>query len=184
MPYATSSNEIVERSNTKILKLLRLYVNRVARSCWDTFILTAANVINNTLNLSLGDSPSFACLEYDSCPNVAKTELRDIYNYDSPESLIIPQEKRSSEIREHIRQVILENRNKQHLQANTNRRNREITPSSRVLFKHYGKSNKLDLDYLGPAVVTSVDKQRLTVKIKYKIYDRVHINHSILLNNK
>ena len=54
-----------------------------------------------------------------------------------------------------------------------------MTPDSRVLFKHQGETNKLYLNYLGSAVVTSVDIQGLTSKINNKIYDRVHINHCI-----
>ena len=184
LPYAPFSNGIVERNNTKILKLLRLYVNSVERSCWDSYISTASNVINNSLNLTLNDTASYACMGFDTSPNISRTELKDIYNYDSPESLITIREKRSNEIREHIRQVIMETRHKQHLQANKKRINRDVTPSCRVLFKNHGKTSKLDLNYLGPAVVTSVDNQRLTVKINDKIYDRVHINHCILLNNK
>ena len=55
----------------------------------DSYILTVANIINNTLNTAPCDTPSFACLGYDSCPHIYREELCDIYNYDSPESLVI-----------------------------------------------------------------------------------------------
>ena len=70
--------------------------------------MTIANIINNTLNVTLGDTPSFACLEYDSCPHINRQELHDIYHNDSHESLITIREKRNASFREHIRQVILE----------------------------------------------------------------------------
>ena len=46
------------------------------------------------------------------------------------------------------------------------RKDRNIDVKSCVLFKHHNKTNKLDLNYLGPAVVTHVlDNHKLTIKL-------------------
>ena len=143
-----------------------------------------ANILNNTVNLTLQDTPQFVCLNYDTCPNVSCEDLKNIYHYDSAESLVTIREKRSCGIRDHIRNVIMTNQSKQHSIANKKRKDKTIDVGSRVLFKHHTKANKLDLNYLGPAVVTQVlDNPQLTVKIQNKVSDRVHINHCILLNN-
>ena len=78
-------------------------------------------IIINTLNLTLGDTPSFSCLGCDSILNAAKNELHDIYNYDSPESLVTICNKRRSQVRDHIRQVSPEYGNKQYSQSKSKR---------------------------------------------------------------
>ena len=72
---------------------------------------------------------------FDTSPNIRRTELKDIYNYDSPESLNTIRKNQSNEIREHIRQVIMENRHKQHLQANKKRTNRDVTQVVELFIK-------------------------------------------------
>ena len=185
LPYSPYSNGIVERNNSKILKLLKLYVHSVEHGEWDSYILTVANCLNNCLNITLEDTPSFVCLNYDTSPNVSREDLKDIYNYDSAESLVTLREKRASGIRDHVRNVIMSNQTKQHSIANKKRKDRNIDVGSRVLFKRHNKTNKLDLNYLGPAVVTHVlDNYKLTVKMQNKVYDRININHCILLKNR
>ena len=74
-----------------------MYVSSVERSSWGIYILTVSYIISKTSNFSLGDTPAYTCFGYDSSPNQARTELRDIYNYDSPESLITQRVKLSYE---------------------------------------------------------------------------------------
>ena len=67
LPYAPFSNGLIEKQNQRILQLLKLYTYSVQEGEWDEYLLTAQNIINKTLNVSLGDTPSFICLGRDTC---------------------------------------------------------------------------------------------------------------------
>ena len=53
LPFSPFSNGIVERRNTGITRLLKLYLNWVPHNNWDAFSSTVENTINNQLNISL-----------------------------------------------------------------------------------------------------------------------------------
>ena len=73
-----------------------------------------------------------------------------------------------------ITRNIYTNRAIQHSWANKKRKDRtDITIGSRVLFKNHNKTNKLDLNFLGPAVVTKIDKNKLTLQWQSHTIDRV-----------
>ena len=181
LPYSPHSNGMVERNNRKIVQLLRLFINSEPNS-WDFFISTTANIINNSLNITIGDTPAFVCFGYDTAPNTCREELGTVYNYDSEESLIRAREIKAIQIRETVRNLIMDNRAKVHKYANRKKHDREIAVGDRVLFKNNIKKHKLDLLYSGPAVVTKViDNHKLALKIGFKEYPRVHINQCIRL---
>ena len=185
LPFCPYSNGTVETNNRKINQLLKLYVHSTELGEWDDYLLTVSNVLNNSLNISIGDTPAFCCLGYDTCPNLNREDLQNVYNYDSPESLVTLREKRASYIRDHIRKNIQSSREMQHLYSNKRKADRKIEIGDRVIFKNHSKANKLDLNYIGPAVVTQVvNNHKLTLKLNNKIYDRVNINHCILLKHK
>ena len=105
-------------------------------------------------------------MEYETCPNISREDLKDVYYYDFTESLITIREKRANSTCDDFRQVIVVNRNKQRSIANHKRQDWDIVAGSRVLFKHNSKANKSDLNYLGPATVASVQyNHKLTVKL-------------------
>ena len=185
LPYSPFANGICESKNKGITQLLKLYVHTTEQGNWDTYLPTVANVLNNSLNETIGDTPSFACLNYDTAPYIRRQELGNIYNYDDAASLVSLREKRTLQIRDMITRNIYTNRAIQHSWANKKRKDRtDITIGSRVLFKNHNKTNKLDLNFLGPAVVTKIDKNKLTLQWQSHIIDRVHINNCIVLRNR
>ena len=64
------------------------------------------------------------------------------------------------------------NQTKQHSIANKNKKKDiNIDAGCRVIFKHDNKANKLDLNYLGPVVVTNVlDDHKLIVKKDFSCF--------------
>ena len=139
------------------------------------------NSINNTLNVTLGDTPSFIFLGYDTCPNINRQDLTTLYNVDDPQALVRVRESRADMVRTNVRNEILSNRALQHAAANKKKRDRIININDRVLFKNHVRSNKLDLYWQGPGIVSQIDKNALTITIGKKVYPRIHRNHVILL---
>ena len=184
LPYSPHSNGCVERNNRKILQLLRLYVNAVEASEWDEYLDTTANIINNSLNVSINDTPAFVALGYDSSPYIVRENIKTLYCYDSDEAHVMLREKRSSNIRDHIRNNILNAREIQHRYKNKYRKDKSFEIGNRVIFKNHCKKNKLQLNFIGPAVITGIKKHGLTLKINDKTFDRINSNHCILLKNK
>ena len=80
------SNRIVERRNTGITRLLKLYLNWVPHNNWDAFLSPVENTINNQLNISLGDTPAIVVFGRDTCPNIERKELSTIGNLEDVES--------------------------------------------------------------------------------------------------
>ena len=86
LPFSPFSNGIVERRNTGITRLLKLYLNWVPHNNWDAFLSTVENTINNQLNISLGDTPAFVVFGRDTCPNIERKELLTIANLEDVEN--------------------------------------------------------------------------------------------------
>ena len=181
LPYAPFANGIVERNNKKISTLLTLYVNSTQGSEWKEYLSTAQNVINNTLNQTLGETPSYILFNYDTCPNITRELLTHTYNYDCPEHLVKLRERRATQVRDLVSNHLNSTRELQHNQANKKRKDREIKIGSRVIFKNHQKSNKLELAYLGPGVVVKNAGHYVNVKVKDKIFTRIHLNYVIPL---
>ena len=76
LPYSAWSNGIVERNNGKIGKLLRLMVNSSSEN-WDSFLSTVENAINNTVNITLGETSSFVLFGYDTYPSLQSNFIRN-----------------------------------------------------------------------------------------------------------
>ena len=179
LSYSAYSNGIVERNNSKILNLLKLYVNSVS-SNWDQYISTAANTINNSLNETLSDTPAFTLFGHDTVPNIQRTELRDIYNFDSPEQLVIVREKFNNNVRELIHSRLVNEKKKQLLKKNFHRKDRTVEVGDRVLVRNQAK-RKLDLNYFGPGTVLESNNHKIKVEIGKNILSRVNINRIIKL---
>ena len=183
LPYMPASNGMVERKNRQIVQLLKLYVNASHPGEWDRYLDIVSNEINNNLNETLGETPSFAFLNYDTSPFIARQTLEAIYNYDTAENLITLREQRSIQIRNIIKANIQSSRLKQHSWSNKKKKDRKIEINNRVLFKNQHRT-KLDLNYLGPAIVTNIKGPNLTLNWNGKVISRIHINNVIILKNK
>lgn len=152
LTYAAWSNGIVERNNGKINKLLKLYVNSI-NSNWDEYLSTCANTINNSLNETLQDTPAYTLFNYDTCPNIQRTSLKDIYNYDSLDTIVTIRERKALQISNEIHTNIEKQRIKQLEKCNKKTKDRIISKGDRVLIKNHQKAHKLDLNYFGPGTV-------------------------------
>jgi len=183
LPFSAWSNGIVERQNAKIVKLLKLYANSINFN-WDEYLDTTANTINNSLNETLGDTPAFTLFAYDTCPNVQRTELGAVYNYDSIESLCVLRERQAYRLAEEIKFNIMKEKAKQLHKINCHRKERSVACGDRVIIKNHNKKNKLELNFLGPGTVIESNNHKIKVKIGREIYDRVNINHVINLKGK
>ena len=179
--YAAWSNGIVERNNAKINKLLRLYVNSVDNN-WDMYLDTVANTINNSLNEVLSDTPAYTLLHYDTLPNIQRTELKDVYNYDSLESIITLREKRAIQISDEIHENIARSRHKRMEKLNKKLKDRTIEVGNRVCIKNHAAKNKLSLRFIGPGTVVEKNNNKLSIRIGNKVHNKIHINHVILLH--
>ena len=176
LTYSAWSNGIVERNNAKITNLLKLYINTMDDS-WDMFLDTVANCINNTLNESLKETPAYVLFNYDTLPNLQRENLNTIYNYDSIENLVKLREIEAAKVLKLISNNLSDSIIKSHRRKNANRKNRVINIGDRVFIKNNNKRHKLDLNYLGPGIVTASNNHKLSIKIGNKLYEKVNINH-------
>ena len=121
LPYSAWSNGIVERSNGKIGKLLHLRVNSTAEHCWNSFPSTVENAINNTVNITLGETNSFVLFGYDTYPSLQTNLLGTNYSFHNPcDQIRIPGD--MSRIHENIRNTIINNTEKRNFRRNLQRK--------------------------------------------------------------
>ena len=84
-PYKPSSNGAVERANGKIKNILRTIITPDVAD-WDTYIEDVQLVINNSINVTTGESPHFLLYGYEKrLPVSLLDNVRPpnrIYNYD------------------------------------------------------------------------------------------------------
>jgi hypothetical protein len=67
-------------------------------------------------------------------------------------------------------------------QRNRHRRDKNIVLGSRVLIRNHRKRHKLDLSWLGPGLVTRIDRNMCEIKIGGQII-RSNVTHVIPLVN-
>ena len=149
-PHRPSSNGLAERINSEVTKLLRIYTQQLATDDWDELLPVIQLTINNTLNVSLGDSPFFTLYGYDS-PTVTLNPPKIDYQNDELSDRL----KRIKLIRKHCRENLLKAQHKYTLET-SERPTKPIQMGQRVyakLTKQIPKL-KLDLPVSGPFTVT------------------------------
>ena len=127
LPYSAWSNGIVERNNgkKKIGKLLRLMVNLSSEHCWDSFLSTVENAINNTVNVTLGKTSRFVHYGYDTYPSLQTNLLGTNYSFHNPCDQIQIHGEIMSRIHENIRNTIINNTEKRNFRRNLHRKEKK-----------------------------------------------------------
>jgi hypothetical protein len=180
LPYSPQSNGIVERCNGRINKLLRLYVNSISHGQWDMYLGSVENTINNQLIDTLQDTPSYTLFGRDTHPCIVRRNISELYNYDNDEAIVKFNAKNNLLIQENIRATIINNTMHRNFQRNRHRRDKNIVIGSRVLIRNHRKSHKLDLSWLGPGLVTRIDRNMCEIKIGSQLI-RSNVTHVIPL---
>ena len=168
LPYSARSNGIVERNNGNIGKLLHLMVNSSSDHYWDSFLSTVENAINNTANVTLGETSSFVLFGYNTYPSLQTNLLGTNYSFHNPCDQIRIRGEIMSRIHENIRNTIINNTEKRNFRQNLHRKEKNIKTGDRVLLRNNQKSNKLDLSWLGPFKVLHVVKNKAILDVKDK----------------
>ena len=183
LPYSPHSNGIVERTNGRLNKLLKLYVNTTTHDMWDIFLTTVENAINNQYIGTLGDTPAYTLFARDTAPNLNRTDLNQLYSYDSDSDIIKYRCREIANIQTNIRANIINNTLKRNLQRNLTRKDKNLTIGDRVLLRNHHKNNKLDLAWLGPGIITDITRHKATIRIGNKIFPNININHLLPLRH-
>ena len=180
--YSPFSNGLVERHNARIAKLLRFYVHYLEDQNWCQFIDTIENSLNNEVCVTLKETPAYTLLGYDTAPVIQRDTLEDKIYSDSDISLVKVRTRVNYFIREHIRSNILSQTLKRTEYHNKKRKDKSLELGDRVLIKNFRRKNKLDLQYLGPAVILSIRKNKAVVKLGPETIT-LNINHVIRLKD-
>ena len=183
LPFSPFSNGIVERRNTGITRLLKLYLNWVPHNNWDAFLSTVENTINNQLNISLGDTPAFVVFGRVTCPNIERKELSTIANLEDVENNVKYMAQNRLFIQEFVRNNIINETNKRNTYRNKKRIVKNLEIGDRVLVRNHLKRNKLDLSWLGPGRVVDVGKNYCVLELGNKKI-KSNLNHVIKLLGK
>ena len=183
LPFSPFSNGIVERRNTGITRLLKLYLNWVPHNNWDAFLSTVENTINNQLNISLGDTPAFVVFGRDTCPNIERKELSTIANLEDVENNVKYMARNRLFIQEFVRNNIINETKKRNTYRNKKLIVKNLEIGDRVLVRNHLKRNKLDLSWLGPGRVDDVGKNYCVLELGNKKI-KSNLNHVIKLLGK
>ena len=124
LPHSAWSNR--KRNNGKIGKLLRLMANSTAEHCWDSFLSTVENAINNTVNATLKLTSSFILFGYDTYPSLQTNLLGINYSFHIPSDQIRIRGEIMSRIHENIRNVIINNTEKRNFRRNLHRKENTV----------------------------------------------------------
>ena len=158
-PYHPASNGVVERVNSKILRMLRVYCNETSnQSDWDEFLLEINSAINTSFHQTLGDSPFFILYNFDKGPafKSIETEAEDpFYQYD--DYFRYAQHKRQL-VEKYFRDRMETEMNKYLSNFNKGAKERSLELGQRVYMKHVPKpteSRKLAQKWSGPHVVVA-----------------------------
>ena len=76
---------------------------------WDSFLSTVENAINNTVNITLGETSSFVLFGYDTYPSLQSNLLGTNYSFHNPCDQIRIRGEIMSRIHENIRNTIINN---------------------------------------------------------------------------
>ena len=149
---------------------------------WDSFLSTVENAINNTVNITLGETSSFVLFGYDTFPSLQSNLLGTNYSFHNPCDQIRIRGEIMSRIHENIRNIIINNTEKRNFRQNLHIKDKIIKTGDRVLLRNNQKSTKLDLSWLGPFKVLDVVKNKAILDVKDKQL-KVNISHLLPLKN-
>ena len=161
-PYHPQSQGLAERINREVNKLLRIYTNDLQLQDWDSLLETIQLTINNTFNVSLGETPFFCLFGYDS-PTVSLIEPVTNYGEDDLNHHL----KRIKTIRTHCRRELLKIQSQYTDYTNLKRQQKDLQIGQRIfakLDKHH-RHFKLNYPITGPFQI--VDKKGQAMKIEH-----------------
>ena len=178
-PYKPSSNGAVERANQKIKQVLRTLITPDDLE-WDRTIQEVQLVLNNSVNVSTGETPHFLLYGYEKRLPVMLHDNavipRKIYNYDSYI------EQRLNQYIRNVRKARLELRKSQGGWEKNSKEKVDIKIGTRVyLLKNVadGPNFKVSQKFEGPfRVIKLLDNN------KYKIIDEKDLTERIAHYNK
>ena len=184
-PYHPNSNGLVERVNSKILKILKIYCGEHNTENWDIFLDDCMAAINATVNKSIGETPFYALFKYDKrdmYEGHEKIEERKFYNYDDYFQI---SENNAKMVYNYIRNRLEESIEIYTKSSNKEgRKPRQLEVGQRVFVKYVPKPNeqrKLAKKWIGPCVVVekiSLSKYKIMMKTSQKT-QIVHIDNVI-----
>ena len=179
--YSAWSNGVVERSNSSTLKLLRLYC-RTNVGNWPDAIPQISNVFNNTLNITLGDTPAYVIFGRDTHSNT--DDFPKITSESNEQSIkLINRENTFNRAKAFFKNHLENAKAKYHSRINKRRKENEFHIGNRVLIWNIRNKNKLEDRYLGPATITKVNPTSVSVKLNEKTLDRINKNYLLKLNS-
>ena len=179
LPFSPFFNGIVERRNTGITRLLKLYLNWVPHNNWDAFLSTVENAINNQLNISLGDTPAFVVFG-----KILKGKnFRQLQTWKTLRVMSNNMARNRLFIQEFVLNNIINETNKRNTYENKKRIVKNLEIGDRVLVKNHLKRDKLDLSWLGPGRVVELGKKICIMELGNKKI-KINLNHVIKLLEK
>ena len=161
-PYHPSSNGVVERINTEVAKLLRMYCNHYQWE-WDDLLPTIQLTINSTYHSHIKETPFFALYAFDSS-SVSLDSPKIDYRDDDLNTHL----SRVKEIRKHCHSSLLKAQDYYTDYTNRNRQEKSIKVGQRVWAKiDNNKKAKLDYPIDGPFVVIGTKGKSFKIKSEF-----------------
>lgn len=105
-----------------------------------------------------------------------------LYNIENIENQVIYRARETAIIQEQIRANIINETNVQRLHQNRHRKDKLLNVGDRILVRNHIKKSKLDLNWLGPGVITKIEKNKCNIRIGHKEMIS-SVNHVVKLND-
>ena len=188
-PYHPASNGLVERINSRIVRMLKVYcVEKNDSNNWDEFLEEINVAVNSSFNKSLGDTPFFILYNFDKSSFFSNDEERKggpFYAYDDYfRSMQYQRKLVSNYFRENLNKEM-----EKYLEVyNAGKKDRVLQVGQRVYMRYVAKKNepkKLAKKWSGPLVVEKVlstSKYILAKSSPRKTYT-VHIDNILSRNS-
>jgi len=182
--YHPASNGLVERSNGKIVKALRQYVNMDDNHEWDELLPEVVSMINTTYNVSIGDNPHFALFGVDKRHPISWEDdgvNEPVYNVDD---YLAVANRKIKYVHSNIKHILNESINKYLEECNQKARVRSFEVGARCYLRYnpkVGESSKLAPKFEGPFKVKEKLNERnyILEKIEGTGARRAHIDNML-----
>ena len=135
-----NSNGLVERVNSKNLKILKIYFGEHDTGNWDVFLDDCMAAINATINRSIGETPFYALYRYDKrdlYEGKDNIEERKFYNYDDYFQI---SENNARIVYNYIRSHLEENIEIYTKSSNKEKKPRQLEVGQRVFVRYIAKT--------------------------------------------
>jgi hypothetical protein len=186
-PYRPQANGLVERTNSKILNVLRIYVNEHFDN-WDIMLPEVAASINSAYNVSINENPHFALYGYDKRSPYQwieyDTKVAPIYNYSDYSTVIQNRATKTFKfLKERLQKSTDDYIKTQHKHA----KQREMFVNQRCFVKYIptiNENKKLAKKWDGPYIIAKKLSKHV-YEVKNHINDkivRVHIDNMLPYN--